>query len=126
MNLSRKLFLLVNAVAMMFIIDGCASKSTVRLREQNAYLAGQNAALQQQQVQAQAGVTVVGSVQNSHVAWVAGLTLSQAIATANYVGAEDPKHIVITRNGESAALDASVLLDGTSIPLEVGDVVELH
>jgi hypothetical protein len=30
------------------------------------------------------------------------------------------------RQGESATLDANVLLDGTDIPLETGDVIELR
>jgi protein involved in polysaccharide export with SLBB domain len=71
-------------------------------------------------------VTIVGAVQNPQVPWVTGLTLAQAIATANYVGADEPSQIIITRNGESAALNAKVLLDGTVIPLEIGDVVELR
>jgi hypothetical protein len=108
---------------------GCTSKSTIRLREQNAFLTGQNIALQQQQSQTEAqspGVTVVGPVQHPHVPWVTGLTLAQAITTANYVGADQPNQIIITRNGESATMDASVLLNGTDIPLEIGDVIELR
>lgn len=111
---------------------GCASKSDERLREQNAYLAGQNAALmqqQQQQAQAQAqspGVTIIGPVQHPQVPWVDGLTLAQAIATANYVATDQPKQIIITRHGESATMDASALLNGANIPLEIGDVIELR
>jgi hypothetical protein len=115
------------------LTGGCVSKSEAKLREKNAYLAGQNAALQQQQAQAAAqkaaqspGVTIVGAVQNPQVPWVAGLTLAQAISTANYVGQNEPKQIIITRNGESAAMDASVLLNGTDVPLEIGDVIELR
>jgi hypothetical protein len=108
---------------------GCTTKSKARLEQQNAFLAGQNVALRQQQAQSAAsfaGVTVVGAVQNPRVPWVAGLTLAQAVATANYTGDEEPKQIIITRQGESATLDAKVLLDGTDIPLEAGDVIELH
>ena len=112
---------------------GCVSKSTARLREQNAFLAGQNAVLQQQQAQAATksaaespGVTIVGAVQHPQVPWITGLTLAQAISTANYVGQDPPKQIIITRNGESAAMDASVLLNGSDIPLEIGDVIELR
>ena len=116
MNAGLVILLLALATA------GCTSSSAARLKAQNAYLAGQNAALQPQQ----SGVTVVGPVQNPHVPWVAGLTLAQAIATANYTGADAPKQILITRQGETAAMDAKVLLNGTDIPLEVGDVVELR
>jgi len=106
---------------------GCTTKSAARLQAQNAFLAGQNAALRQPAASpAGSGVTVVGAVQNPQVPWVAGLTLAQAIATANYTGAEDPKQIIITRQGESATLDAKVLLEGSNIPLETSDVIELR
>jgi hypothetical protein len=120
-------FLIVISL-LVLAVAGCATKSRTQLENQNAFLAGQNAELRQQaQVTAQtAGVTVLGAVQNSQVPWVAGLTLAQAVATANYIGTQEPKAIIITRNGESAALDAKVLLDGTDIPLEIGDVIELR
>jgi len=106
------------------LATGCTSRSKARLHTENAFLAGQNAALRQQA--AKNGVTIVGTVQNPQVPWVVGLTLAQALATANYVGAEPPKAVVITRQGETAVLAAKVLLDGTDIPLEIGDVVELR
>jgi hypothetical protein len=108
---------------------GCISKSTARLREQNAYLAGQNTILQQQQAQTAAqspGVTIVGAVQHPQVPWITGMTLAQAISTANYVGQEAPKQVILTRHGESAAMDANVLLNGQDVPLEIGDVIELR
>ncbi len=105
---------------------GCTSRSKARMKEQNAFLAGQNAALRQQQAAQGPGVTIIGAVQNPQVPWVAGLTLAQAVATANYLNKDGPKKIIITRQGESAALDASVLFNGTDIPLEVGDVIELR
>ena len=119
---------IVFAILMLTVtVTGCTTKSTARLKEQNAFLAGQNAALRQQQSQPQVpGVTVVGAVQNPNVPWVAGLTLAQAIATANYLDPHAPKQIIITRAGESATLDAKVLLGGTDIPLEIGDVIELR
>src|ERR1035438_6886459 len=122
-------WIFVAPIAVGILTGGCASKSNARLKEQNAFLAGQNSVLMQQQAQATAqspGVTIVGAVQHPQVPWVTGLTLAQAIATANYVGANEPKQIVITRNGESAAMDAKVLLNGTDIPLEIGDVIELR
>ena len=115
-------------VLLALAATGCASNSTARLKQQNAFLAGQNAALQRQAMaaaQAQ-GVIIDGAVQSPTVPWVAGLTLAQAIATAHYTGPDAPKQIIITRQGESATLDAKVLLDGTDIPLELGDVIELR
>ncbi|HZI32393.1 MAG TPA: hypothetical protein VFF11_08625, partial [Candidatus Binatia bacterium] len=62
----------------------------------------------------------------SLVPWVDGLTLAQAIATANYVGPNNPQKITITRKGQTASLDASVLLNGAKVPLKPGDVVEIQ
>lgn len=112
------------------LCSGCVTKSRVKADVQAAFLAGQNAALRQQQQQEQAaqfrGVTIVGPVQHSHVPWVAGLTLAQAVATANYLDSHPPQKIIIKRHGQSATLDGQVLFSGTNIPLEAGDVVELH
>jgi hypothetical protein len=123
MKISVAILLLALAAA------GCAGKSKAQLREQNAYLAGQIAALRRQQAQAAAqfdGVTVVGSVLHSQVPWVVGLTLTQAIATANYVGPDAPKQIIIIRHGESATMDADVLVGGAEVPLEEGDIIQLR
>ncbi|HEY3761429.1 MAG TPA: hypothetical protein VGN23_06750 [Verrucomicrobiae bacterium] len=102
---------------------GCASN---REQQEKAYLAGQNAVLREQQDQQNASVTVLGAVQIQHVPWVQGLTLSQAIATANYLGQYAPTKITITRNGETATIDAKMLFQGAVVPLEEGDVVELQ
>jgi hypothetical protein len=104
---------------------GCVSKSQSRLESQNAFLAGQNAALRQQLAQ-YTGITFIGAVKNAQVPWVAGLTLVQAVATAEYIGQDEPRAVVITRQGESAVLDANVLFNGKDVPLEAGDVVELR
>jgi hypothetical protein len=101
------------------------------LNAQNAFLAGQNQALREQLAQQPApvsqtpSVSIIGPVQNSTVPWVTGLTLAQAVATANYLDSKEPTQIVITRQGESATLDARVLFNGPDVPLESGDVVEL-
>ena len=106
-------------------ISGCATKSRVKAAEQSAYLAGQNAAWFRQ-TQEFPAVTVLGPVQNQTVPWVSGLTLAQAVATANYLDSKEPSEIIITRQGESANLDANVLLNGVVVPLEPGDVIELR
>ena len=130
MNPRRQNFFLIcfATLSVGFFTGGCASQSKAQLKTQNAFLAGQNSMLQKQLTarSALSGVTVVGAVQNPQVPWVAGLTLAQAVATANYTGAAEPKQIVITRQGESATLEAKVLLDGTDVPLEKGDVIELR
>ena len=127
-------FFCAGVAAAIFLLSavlfcGCVSKSKAQAQAQAraAYLAGQNAALRQQQVEAQApGVTVVGPVQNPDVPWVEGLTLAQAIATAKYLGQHDPKEIIITRQGESAKLAPKMLLNGADVPLEPGDIITIH
>jgi len=113
-------------LVLALVVSGCTTKSTAQAKAQQAYLAGQNAALRQQQAAQFTGVTVVGPVQNPQVPWVAGLTLAQAIATANYLDSHEPGQIIITRQGESAQLDPKILLNGVQVPLEPGDVIEIH
>ena len=69
---------------------------------------------------------MIGPVRNTTVPWVEGLTLAQAIATANYLDSHEPGVIILTRQGESAQLDPKVLLNGVQVPLEPGDVIELR
>lgn len=107
-------------------VAGCATRSGSRAQAQIAYLAGQNMVLQQQLAAQFHGVTVIGAVENPQVAWVEGLTLAQAVATAKYTGRAEPKQIIITHQGESATLDAKVLFSGTDIPVDAGDVIELR
>jgi hypothetical protein len=122
----KSAFVLALTLSAAALLAGCTTKSGAQARAQQAYLAGQNAALRQQQAAQFSGVTIVGPVQNSQVPWVAGLTLAQAIATANYLDSHEPGEIIITRQGESAKLDPKVLLRGAQVPLEPGDVIELR
>ena len=105
---------------------GCTTRTRAGSEAQAAYLAGQNAALRQQLARQFPSVTVTGPVQNTTVPWVEGLTLAQAIATANYLDPHAPREIVLTRQGESAQLDPKVLLNGVAVPLEPGDAIELR
>ena len=108
---------------------GCVTKSKARAdaraEAQRAYLAGKNDALKEQLARQQASVTVVGPVQNATVPWVSGLTLAQAIATANYLSPSEPTQITLTRQGEDGVIDPHVLFNGVPIPLEPGDVITL-
>ncbi len=110
---------------LVLAVVGCTTKSRARQDAQGAFLAGQNAALRQQQASSP-GVTILGAVQHAAVPWVAGLTLAQAVATADYIGLHEPRQIILSRQGESAALDPKVLLNGVVVPLEPGDVVEIR
>jgi hypothetical protein len=125
LKLRMKFFVAILLVASA--VSGCTTKSQARAQAQAAYLAGENAALRQQQQQEQApSVTIVGPVQNPQVPWVEGLTLAQAIATADYLDSKAPKEIIITREGENASVDPKVLLRGVAVPLEAGDVITLR
>jgi ABC-type hemin transport system ATPase subunit len=108
------------------LLSSCTTRSKAGAETQAAFLAGQNAALRQQEAQPFPGVTVLGPVQNPRVPWVAGLTLAQAIVTANYLDSRTPTAIIVTRQGKSTTLDPNILLNGAVIHLEPGDVVELR
>lgn len=119
-------------VLLIAALTGCGSKTgnqVEALGRQQAYLAGQNSALQQQLAQQASPfptITVLGHVQNSIVPWVAGLTLTQAIATANYLDSQDPHAITVTRQGNTMTVDVASLLQGPPITLEPGDTVEIR
>jgi len=107
------------------VATGCTTDAKARAEARNAYLAGQNAAIQRMQAQSALSVTVIGPVQNSTVPWVAGLTLAQAIATANYLSPGEPSQITLTRNGEDGNIDPSDLDRAAQLTLEPGDVITL-
>lgn len=116
---------------MTIMATGCTTTSRARMNSHDAYIAGQNSVLQQQAAQQQAlarmpSVIINGPVQNPRVPWVAGLTLAQALATANYQDPRTPKEIILTRGGESATLDPKILFNGTVVPVEAGDVIDIH
>jgi hypothetical protein len=117
---------LFSAILFLALVGGgCTTRSNANAQAQAAFQAGRIAELQQQQQAQTPSVTIIGPVQNPQVPWIAGLTLAQAVATANYIDSREPKQIIITHGGESATLDAKILLNGTVIPLEAGDVIEL-
>lgn len=127
MDFWRKIIFMGGTLAAaVALFTGCVSQSKSQAQAQAAFLAGQNAELRQEQAEEFPAVTVLGPVQNQKVPWVAGLTLAQAIATANYLDSQPPKEIIITHQGESATLDPDVLLKGVVIPLDAGDTVELR
>lgn len=101
---------------------GCVTKAQARRDAQAAFVAGQKSVLDRMTK----GVTVVGPVVHPDVPWVSGLTLAQAIATAHYLDARDPRTITIIRNGETATVNPKDLVNGTVVPLQPGDVVEIR
>jgi len=104
---------------------GCVTRSQANAQARAAYLAGQNDALAKMAGLGQ-GIVIIGPVEHSNVPWVEGLTLSQAIATANYTGRHNPKAITITRQGEQASINPKDLLNGHVVPLEPGDTITIR
>jgi hypothetical protein len=104
---------------------GCVTKSQANAQARAAYFEGQKAAFASTAEQGQ-GVAIVGPVQHPNVPWVEGLTLSQAIATANYTGHRNPRGITITRQGEQASINPKDLLNGHVVPLEPGDTITIQ
>jgi len=101
---------------------GCVSKSRADAESRAAYVAGQRAAYQSMQG-AMTDITVLGQVQKHQVPWVAGLTLAQALATADYTGSQDPQEIILKRNSVETQIDLKQLLNGRDVPLQPGDVI---
>jgi hypothetical protein len=127
MNGSLKYFCVSGALAFLIATSfcGCVTRSQADAQARAAYLAGQKAALASIAGQGQ-GVAFVGPVQYSNVPWVEGLTLSQAITTANYTGHRNPKTITITRQGEAISISPRDLLYGHVVPLEPGDTITIR
>ncbi len=112
-------------------LAGCVTKSQANARARLAFLEGQNQALMRMQQNAPVpqssgpGVTFIGPVQNPAVPWRIGLTLAQAVVSAQYNGATDPSAIVIHRNGEDIPVNPKGLLNGEDFALQLGDVIEI-
>ena len=107
-------------------VSGCVSKSKAQAEVRAAYTAGQRDAYAHIAAAQRTSVKVFGPVQNPEVPWVEGLTLAQAVATANYMAHGNPREIILLRRGESATIDPRDLLNGHDVPLEPGDTITLH
>jgi len=106
-------------------LTGCETKSQADAEARAAYAAGQRSAYQSIAAQ-MTDVMVLGNVQKHEVPWVAGLTLAQALATADYTGAQDPQEIIVKRSSTEMPVDPKALLDGqVNMTLEPGDVVSV-
>jgi hypothetical protein len=116
----------ISALLMATSFCGCVTKSQARAQAQAAYLAGQQDALAKMAADQRTSVFIVGPVHKSEVPYVVGLTLAQAIATANYTGRHNPKGITITRQGEQASINPKDLLNGHVVPLEPGDTITIR
>jgi hypothetical protein len=119
-----KLFFGILTLLLALVATGCVSKSKADAQARQAYLAGQQAAYQSIGG-AVTEVVVLGNVQKHEVPWVEGLTLAQALATANYLGSQDPQAIILRRNSVETQIDPKQLLNGQDVPLQPGDVISV-
>ncbi|HAM72226.1 MAG TPA: hypothetical protein DCM86_11340 [Verrucomicrobiales bacterium] len=109
--------------------EGCVSRSHARREAAIAFQAGQ---IQQQHPaptpeQIRASILFRGNVRNALVRWQPQMTLSQAIVAAEFLGAQDPRSIVVTRNGQPVFVDVRRLLrGGDDREVFPGDIVELR
>lgn len=118
----RWLFFIPALALLALAAAGCVTKSQADAQARAAFLAGQQMAYQSMG-QTMTDVVVLGSVDKHEIPWVTGLTLTQAMATANYTGAHDPTEIVVKRNSVEQRIDPKKLLSGEDMTLQPGDVV---
>jgi hypothetical protein len=112
-------------LSILFVfMTGCETKGRARLQAEQAYVAGQEQALEQSRPKP-AMVTVNGPVRNSTIPWTEELTLAKAVLAADYTGYLRPRFFRVTRNGETQEIKSSALLAGQDMPLEAGDVIEV-
>ena len=108
------------------VLTGCATKATARREAEKAMIATQQSAMAAQANQEPA-VWFRGDVRHQRVPWTEGLTLAEALVTAQYTGNWDPHRITLTRQGEVFVINPRRLLRGQDNPtLESGDLIEVH
>jgi len=109
------------------VLTGCATKEAARREaEKKAFIATQQSAMAAQANQEPA-VWFRGDVRHQRVPWTEGLTLAEALVTAQYTGNWDPHRITLTRQGEIFVINPRRLLRGQDNPeLEPGDSIEVH
>jgi hypothetical protein len=110
----------------LYLAAGCVSDKKAQMEQHQAYIAGQEQALQTAAKAAPQGPVVYlqGPVQNPVIPWTDGLMLSQAIVNADYTDYMNPRAIRVIRNGQVAAdLKGIDLLRHEDFALEAGDTV---
>jgi len=109
---------------LLLTASGCETKSRARLEAQQAYVAGQQQALDQSRPKAGI-VTVKGQVRNSIIPWTEELTLAKAIVAADYTAYLAPRVIRVIRDGQTTEIKPSALLNREDMPLQPGDAIQL-
>lgn len=104
---------------------GCVTKSKADARAREAFIAGQQQAIERMRQAQGPSVTLMGQVRFPIIPWTEDLTLAKALVQAGYLPAAPPSDILIVRHGQAFHADPAKLLKGEDIPLEQGDVVQL-
>lgn len=108
------------------ILAGCVSRGAARRDQLKAYEEGRQKALQEQ-MHHEPSVLFRGDVRNQSVPWREGLTLAEALLSAQYTWGWDPRVITVFRNGQGYPVNPKGLLRGSDNPvLEPGDLVEVR
>ena len=105
--------------------SGCVSKRKARaaVHHQSEIIAKQQAWIERNQRPGQ--VMVYGDVKHHQVAWTEDLTLIGAILDAEWLNRNDPRRLVVIRNGERFEVDPDRLSIETDYFLEPGDRIEI-
>ena len=110
------------------VLAGCVSKAKARRDAQAAFMAGQQEAMRRAQLQGAQGpsITVNGPVKNPILPWRDDLTLAKAIVEAEYTAPGDPAEILLVRAGRAFRLELQQIFSGHDVPLQPGDIIQLH
>ena len=109
-------------------ISGCVSKARAKRDAQAAFIAGQKEAVMriQQESSQEPKVTVNGPVRNGVLPWTEDLTLAKAIVEAEYTAPGNPAEVFLVRSGRAFRIETKEILSGRDIPLQPGDIIQLH
>ncbi len=105
-------------------VTGCVTKSQSDAEVRAAFIEGERTAYQQMQSSA-TDIIVLGNVDKHDLPWAQGLTLTQALAAADYKGLNDPQTIFLRRNTVQTRINPRQLLNGEDVPLQPGDVISV-
>ena len=116
----------IQVLLLLTLPAGCASPSSLREREREAYRSGARDAMQAV-TQPPPIVFFNGWVRNNAIEWHPDLTLAQGLLEAEYSGRRTPSSIrIFSHEGDVIDIDPATLLDGEDYYLEKGDRVEIQ
>lgn len=107
------------------LVGGCVSSSKARRKEREAFQLGQQQGAVARPAE-QPSIWFRGLIRHPRIPWTEGITLAQAMVTAEFTGAIQPGSVRVIRQGQAYPIDLKLLLRGEVDPLlEAGDIVEV-